>query len=54
MKMTKNTKDWKKYENKYNCTRNQYRRIKQGAPYNLALDGSLEEYNERKMIILEE
>ncbi len=38
---------------KYNCTRNQYRRIKQGAPYKLALDGSIEEFNERKKKILE-
>jgi hypothetical protein len=49
--MTENTKDWKKYEKKYNCTRNQYRRIVNGAPYQLELDGPYEEYTARKELI---
>ena len=52
--MTKNTDEWKKYEKKYGCTRNQYRRIINGAVYNPALDGSLEDYEARKKMIMEE
>jgi hypothetical protein len=43
-----------KYKKRYNCTRNQYRRIKQDAKYNASLDGSFKEYNERKKLIMEE
>lgn len=43
-----------KYKKIYNCTRNQYRRIINKAPYSAALDGSLEEYEERKLKILGE
>jgi len=42
----------KRYQKEYNCTRNQYRRIINKTPYNVALDGSLEEYEERKRKIL--
>ncbi|MEK9697959.1 MAG: hypothetical protein VW270_19480 [Candidatus Poseidoniales archaeon] len=42
----------KKYMKKYNCTRNQYRRIINKAPYNEALDGTIEEYEERKLRVL--
>ena len=38
--------------NKYGCTRNQYRRIVQNAPYVSQLDGSVEEWNNRKLKIL--
>ena len=48
--MTKNTNDWRKYEKKYNCTR----RIINGAPYEIALDGSYKDYNARKKAILGE
>ena len=47
--MTKNTNQWKKYEKKYGCTRNQYRRIINGA-----LDGSLKDHEARKKAILGE
>ena len=46
-------KDEKKYEKRYNCTRNQYRRIIQGAPYSAGLDGGVNEYNKRKKLIME-
>ena len=52
--MTKHTNDWRKYEKKYNCTRNQYRLIINGAPYEIALDGSYKDYNARKKAILGE
>jgi hypothetical protein len=52
--MTKNTNQWKKYEKKYGCTRNQYRRIINGAPYSPALDGSLKDHEARKKAILGE
>ena len=45
-------KDEKKYEKRYNCTRNQYRRIIQGAPYSAGLDGGVNEYNKRKKLIM--
>jgi len=37
---------------RYACTRNQYRRIMLGVKYQEAFDGPLEEYEERKKIIL--
>ena len=42
-----------KYKKRYNCTRNQYRRIKHGVQYNASLDGPFKEYNERKKLIME-
>ena len=42
----------KKYKKMYNCTRNQYRRIINKAPYNEALDGTVKEYEERKSKVL--
>tara|TARA_R100000908_G_scaffold64309_1_gene47760 strand:- start:1121 stop:1297 length:177 start_codon:yes stop_codon:yes gene_type:complete len=49
-----NMNDENKYKKLYNCTRNQYRRIIQGAPYNAGLDGAMNEYNKRKKLIMEE
>ena len=37
---------------RYACTRNQYRRILNGTRYQEVFDGPLEEYEERKKIIL--
>ena len=41
--------NWKDnyWQERYGCTRNQYRRIIQGAPYNEALDGPWGEYKAR-------
>lgn len=46
--------DENKYKKLYNCTRNQYRRIIQGASYNAGLDGAIGEYNKRKKLIMGE
>ena len=40
------------YMRRYNCTRNQYRRIILGTRYQEAFDGPLEEYEIRKNMIL--
>tara|TARA_B100000287_G_scaffold376708_1_gene378021 strand:- start:14 stop:163 length:150 start_codon:yes stop_codon:yes gene_type:complete len=40
------------YMRRYGCTRNQYRRIKHGVVYKEALDGTEEEYEHRKSLIL--
>ena len=47
-------KNENKYKKQYNCTRNQYRRIIQGASYNAGLDGGVNEYDKRKKLILED
>jgi hypothetical protein len=52
--MEMNNMNENKYKKLYNCTRNQYRRIIQGAPYNAGLDGAMAEYNKRKKLIMEE
>ncbi len=52
--MTKHTKYENMYEKKYGCTRNQYRRIINGAPYSPTLDGSLKDHEARKKAILGE
>ena len=40
------------YMRRYGCTRNQYRRIMNKTRYQEGFDGSLDEYEKRKKLIL--
>jgi len=45
-----NMNDENKYKKLYNCTRNQYRRIIQGAPYNAGLDGAMNNNRRHRLV----
>ena len=40
------------YMRRYGCTRNQYRRIMNGTRYQEGFDGPLDEYEQRRKLVL--